>query len=520
MSGSAGCAAAAITTSEAAISDSANVPRLPAPPPVPQPRLPLGGNYTAAVILALLALSPFLILTTATSLLAPRLMAELDASRFQLQLSAGMANAAYAFGAVVSADLANRLPQRKVYLFCEAGFVIATVLALSAQGIGQFMAAAILQGLFTGMLLVVALPPLITTHGLDRIPTTAPVISLGLFGMVTAGPVAGGLVGSYGGFRLLYTSVAALAFIGLTVGAMTFMNNLPPARDAPFDWLAIPFAFGATFLPFFGVSWLTHGHFHDPQFIVLVVVGILIGIALVIGQYRKAQPLMPMKPISNTLPVTGTLNAMVVGAVFTTLLELIEVYLADVTRYSPVKIGLLIAPQLLGVIISAVLFRHVVTTKWTPYMALSGLVSVIIGGAVLLGMSPSNAAPVTAVAAFFLGYGAGAGVTPGLFLAGFSVSALQLGPTFALVELLRSEAAFLVGPVLVQLAITRSSLTHGFHLSVLIVFAFALAAGVFLIALYMAGGARPKAPDLAGWISGTSTGYHSPPLLAGIRKSR
>ncbi|WP_405591612.1 MFS transporter [Streptomyces sp. NBC_01190] len=472
------------------------------------------------MVLALLALSPFLILTTALTLFEPRLLRDLHATPFELQLSGGMSNAAYAFGAVVSADLANRFPQRAVYLVCEVGFVVSSVLALTATSLGQFTTGLVLQGLFTGMLLVVALPPLITTHGIDRVPTTAPVISLGLFGMVTAGPVAGGLVGSYGGFRWLYLSVSVLALIGLTIGAMTFMNNLPPAPREPFDWLAIPLALGTTTLPFFGVSWLTRGKFSDPEFIVPVVVGILIGLTLVVGQYRKARPLMPMKPISNTLPVTGTLNAMVVGAAFTTLLELIEVYLINKVHYSPVKTGLLIAPQLLGVTISAVLFRKVVTTKWTPYLALSGLISVVIGAGVLLGMSSSNAAPVTAVAALFLGYGAGAGVTPGLFLAGFSVSALQLGPTFALVELLRSEAAFLVGPVLVHLAITRSSLQNGFHLSVLIVLIFAVVSGVLLLGLYLAGGARPAAPDLAGWISGTSTGYHSPPLFSRFRKQR
>ncbi|MCA1221372.1 MFS transporter [Streptomyces sp. 8L] len=481
--------------------------------------LPLAGSYPGAVVLALLALSPFLVLTTALSLFQPLLMRELDASRFQLNLTAGMANAGYAFGAVASADLIQRLARRSVYLVCECGFVVSSVIALSAQGIGQFMAGVILQGLFTGMLLVAALPPLVLTHGLDRLPTTAAVISLGLFGMVTTGPVVGGLVGSYGGWRLLYTSVAVLAAVGLTVGAMTFEGNQPPDRRARFDWLAIPLALGTTVLPFFGVSWLSRGSFTDAGFIVPVVVGLLLGVLLVWGQYRRAVPLMPVRPISNTLPVTGTLNAMVVGASFTTLLELIEVYLQEVVHYSPVRTGLLIAPQLLGIIISAVLFRRIVTTRGTPFLALSGLVSVVVGAGILLGLSPSNASPVVAVAALFLGYGAGAGVAPGLFLAGFSVSALQLGPTFALVELLRSEAAFLIGPVLLHLAMTRDTLGHGFHLSVLVILILTVVVGAFLIGLYLLGGARPTAPDLEGWFSGTSTGYHSPALLSRLRKT-
>jgi hypothetical protein len=58
--------------------------------------------------------------------------------------------------------------------------------------------------------------------------------------------------------------------------------------------------------------------------------------------------------------------------------------------------------------------------------------------------------PGTAVAGVLLGFGAGAGVAPALFMAGLSAPSDRLGPTFALVELLRSEAAFRVAPVVAQ----------------------------------------------------------------------
>ncbi|MFJ4923836.1 MFS transporter [Streptomyces sp. NPDC088725] len=480
-------------------------------------RVPLAGNYAAAVILALLALCPYLVLTTALSLMGPVLMRELDASRFELQLTGGLSNACYAFGAVASADLVQRAPRRTLYLICEGGFVVSGVLTLSAPGIGLFMAGVILQGLFTGMLLVVALPPLITGHGIDRLPTTAAVISLGLFGMVTLGPLVGGLVGSFNGWRELFAGLAVLAATGLTVGALTFESNEPPGRGTAFDWFAIPLALGATVLPFFGVSWLTRGDFTDAAFLVPVIVGILLGVVLVVSQYRKTHPLMPVRPISNTLPVTGTANAMLTGAAFTTLLELSEVYLLRIPHYAPVRVGLLVTPQIVGVFVAAVVFRKLVATQWVPYLALSGLVSVAVGGAVLLSATASNASAIVPVAALFLGFGAGAGVAPGLFLAGFSVPVWQIGATFALVELLRSEAAFLIGPVLLRIAMTPQSLVHGFHLAVVITLGVTVLGGLFLVGLFVLGGARPEPPDLDTWIAGEGTGYHSPALAARIR---
>ncbi|SCF74592.1 MULTISPECIES: MFS transporter [unclassified Streptomyces] len=481
-------------------------------------RVPLAGRYPAAVALSLLALSPYLILTTATTLMEPRIMRDLGATRFELQLTSGMSNAAYAFGAVAAADLVQRVARRHLYLICEAGFVVSSVLALSAPGIGLFMTGVILQGLCTGMLLVSALPPLVTGHPIERLATTAAVVSLGLFGMVAFGPLVGGLAGSLGGWRPLFAGIATLAAIGLTVGALAFEGNEPPARRARFDWLAIPLAFGTTALPFFGVAWLTRGSFGDPAFYLPVVCGLICGLSLVGGQYRKANPLMPVRPISNTLPVVGTVNAMLVGACFTALLELTESYLTDEAHYSPLRVGTLVTPQIVGIFVAAVLFRRLVATRWTPYLALSGTVSVAIGAAVLLAVSTANASTVVPVAALFLGFGAGAGVTPGLFLAGFSVPSAQIGPTFALVELLRSEAAFLVGPVLLHAALT-TGLGRGFHLTVTITLAITVTGALFLVALYALGGARPQPPDLESWLSGRSTAYHSPPLAAAIRKN-
>src|SRR5690242_1435891 len=98
-------------------------------------RRPLAGKYPVAVALALLALSPYLVLSTAGLLLQPALLADLHATRFGLSLIDALANAGYAFGAVLAADLIQRLPGRRLYLGCELGFVAATVLCAASPGV-------------------------------------------------------------------------------------------------------------------------------------------------------------------------------------------------------------------------------------------------------------------------------------------------------------------------------------------------------------------------------------------------
>jgi hypothetical protein len=174
-------------------------------------------------------------------------------------------------------------------------------------------------------------------------------------------------------------------------------------------------------------------------------------------------------------------------------------YLLHVTWLPPLAAGGLPAGQVVGVCVAAVLFRAVLRTRWLPVLAFAGLAGIAAGGALLLTVAPGRALPVVAGAGLLLGFGAGAGVTPGLFMAGLSVPSNRLGPTFALVELLRSEAAFLLAPVLLRFAMTGGNLAHGVWLSSLVVVVLTGVGFLVLLALLLLGGVRPHRPDVASW---------------------
>ena len=53
---------------------------------------------------------------------------------------------------------------------------------------------------------------------------------------------------------------------------------------------------------------------------------------LVVVQFRHRDPLMPVKALSTQLPVTGTIVAMIAGAVFVTVLELTQTYLQMIAK--------------------------------------------------------------------------------------------------------------------------------------------------------------------------------------------
>jgi MFS family permease len=481
-------------------------------------RVPLAGNYAAAVALALVALSPFIVLSTASQLLTPQLIKDLHASMFSVQLADGLANAGYAFGAVAAADLIQRFASWRLYVLAEIGFAGGSILAAFAPSVTVFTAGRVVQGVATGMLLVAALPPLITRHGADRLPLTAAFVNLGLFGMVSVGPAVGGVFAGGVSWRLLFVIVAGLGLAGAALGVTAVQrddgdNN----RTMGFDKSAIPVALAATALPFFGVSWLTRGGFTSPAFYVPVVAGLLALGSLLLRQYRKQEALMPLRLIAHTLPVTGIATAMVTGATVTACLELSIVYLQQIRHEAAGFTGAVLAVMVIGVAVGAVLFKAMLRTRWLPAFALIGLGAAGASALLLLALSPSRAIPVVAVAGVLLGFAAGAGVSPGLFMAGLSAPSNKLGPTFAFVELLRAEAAFLVAPVVLQLAMQVTPTDLGIRLGLVVLVVLCAVSGAAILAVLLLGGSRPQKPDLQAWVGGDQPAYDSPPLAATIR---
>jgi nucleotide-binding universal stress UspA family protein len=109
-------------------------------------------------------------------------------------------------------------------------------------------------------------------------------------------------------------------------------------------------------------------------------------------------------------------------------------------------------------------------------------------------------------------------VTPALFLAGFSLRSASIQRVFAILELLRAVAAFMIVPILLHFATTLTGLaTPAINTALWICFGLSAGAGVVGIGLYLLGRVRPPAPALERWMGGQEPAWDSPPLLAALR---
>jgi MFS family permease len=467
---------------------------------------PLADTYAGAVALVVLALVPYLALSTSLTDLVPVLSKSIGLSAQSLDLTSGMANAAYAFGTVAAVQLAVHFPGRRLLVLYASLFTVGSVLAAAAWTPALFITGRILQGLCTSLMLIAAVPPLVTGWPARKMPWT---------GAVALGPVVGGIQAGAGSWKALFWIVAGLGALALVFALLTFEDQPPQDDSAPWDWVAQLLAGCGCAAAFFGAAQLES----HPMMSLLVFLPLIGGLAmvaiLVLYEYLQPDPLMPVRSLATTLPVGGITIAICGGAASVALVELVQTALQ--TRVSATHAAMLFWPEFGGALVTALLFAMVFRTRFVPVLALCGLALLAGAAAILTGVA-SESETLVAIAVGLIGVGVGASVSPALFIAGFSLRADQIQRVFALIELLRGVAAFLVAPIVLHFAKTISSNpATGTNTAIWVCLGIACAGLLTALYVFVLGRVRLRPPRLEAWLEGKGPALTSPPLAAGIR---
>jgi MFS family permease len=467
--------------------------------------------------MVMFALIPYLALSAAIGPVTPIIDHDLHISAQAMSLGLGMANAAYAVGTVMAVQFAQLLRQRRMMLLYVSLLVIGSILAAAAQNPAMFIAGHVLQGLCTSLLLIAAVPPLALGFGVERFRSTAVIMSMCIFGAVALGPAVGGIQADAHAWRPLFWVVAGISVAALLLALLTFEDTPPADTSAPRSPLTIGLAAAGSIAAFYGASELLTHKFLEIRTAGLLVIGLALIVALIANQYRAKRPLLTIRTmLTSTIPVAGIVLALFAAAASISATALTANLLAD--RYSPIHVGLLYLPELAGAVLTAVMLGVLINKRTLQFLPLVGMGFLAAGIAVFrIELPPSQA--LTLVGSGLTGIGLGATVAPALFAAGFSLPAATLQRVFAIVELLRAVAAFMIAPVFAHFAVTvGGDPKAGTGIALWVGLGLAVAGAVVPVALYLLGGARPEAPQLDRFMDGEGPAWHSPTLLCAARK--
>lgn len=478
------------------------------------PKGPLADSYAGAVALVVCALIPFLSLTAAVFPLAPVIGKSMGMSASTLDVVIAMSTAGYAVGTVLAIQLATHFPARRLLLVYVVAFVAAASLTAWAPNADVFAVGFVAQGLCTSLMLIAAVPPLVTGWPPKKMPYTGLIMNLCIFGAVAVGPTVGSIQAALGGWRPLFWGVAGVGVLALVFAVLTFEDTPPTNRDAPWDIVAMALAVVGCGAAFYGAGRLEASTGISPQSLVPLLAGAACVTVLVVNQYRKKRPLMPVKQLATVFPVTGITIAMCASAASFGLMELVLTVLEK--KVSLTEMGLLFLPEFFAAVIMAVVFGALFRSRYTPILAFGGMAVLVAAAALLLDVTSAGNL-VVALGTFLVGLGVGASVSPALFLAGFSLRSQEVQQVFALIELLRGVTAFLVAPILVFLIVPLggTDTTAGISGAVWVCLVIALAGGLGAGAVFLLGGGHLQEPDLAHWQDGPA--WSSRPLTPGLQ---
>ncbi len=478
---------------------------------------PLAGRYISVATMVIFALVPYLVLSAALQPLVPIVDRQLHMSPQTMSLGLGLANAAYAVGTVLAVLFAQHLPQRRMLVFYAATLVTGSVLVAVAQNPAMFIIGHVLQGLCTSLMLIAAVPPLALGFGKEKMRSTAMIMNMCIFGAVALGPTIGGIQANASAWRPLFWGVVGISLLAFVLTILTFEDAPPADRSAPYDPLAIGLAAVGSVAAFYGTSELLTHRFLDARTFGLLVGGLVLIVALVVHEYRARRPLLTIRTmLTSTVPVAGIIVALFAAAASVSATALTAGLLAQ--HYGPLHVGLLYLPELGGAILTAFVLGAVLETRAIQYLPLVGMAFLAAGIAVFrIELPPSEA--LALVGSGLTGIGLGATVAPALFTAGFSLPAASLQRVFAIIELLRAVAAFMIAPIFVHFAATvGGSLQAGTGIALWIGLGLSVGGVAIAIAVYLLGGARPQTPDMERFMDGEAPAWYSPPLLALVRK--
>jgi MFS family permease len=479
----------------------------------------LAGHYPVAASMVIFALVPFLALSAALQPLTPIIAHQLHMSIQAITLGSGMANAAYAVGTVLAVQLAQHLPQRRMMVLYAALLVVGSILAAAAQNPAMFIAGRVLQGLCTSLLLIAAAPALFLGFGVEKFRSTAVIMSLCIFGAVALGPTVGGIQAQAHAWRPLFGIVAAVSLTAFVLALLTFEDTPPADRSAPKVPGVIALAAAGCAAAFFGSSELLTHRFVNPLTFPPLVIGLALIVLLMVNQYRARRPLLTIHSmLSSTIPVAAISLALFAAAASVSATALTAAVLAP--HYGPLHLGLLYLPELAGAAVAAFALGAVMKRRQIHYLPLVGMAFLAAGIAVFrIQLPPSQA--LALVGAGLTGIGLGASVVPALFVAGFSLPAANLQRVFAIVELMRAVAAFMIAPIFAHFAATvGGGLIVGTGIALWIGLGLAIGGAVMAVLLYALGRARPQTPNLERFLDGEGPAWYSPPLLSGVRDSQ
>ncbi|HCI82832.1 MAG TPA: MFS transporter [Ktedonobacter sp.] len=277
----------------------------------------------------------------------------------------------------LTAFLAQRLGQKRLYLIALVGFTVGSALCGLAFNLPMLIFFRVIQGAMGAFM-----SPLAITLLYSEFPPQERGVALGALGVPILlapafGPTVGGYIVTFLGWQLIFYINVPIGIIGVIMGIIFLRESRIEARtrfDIPGFILS---AVGlATLL--YGLSDASTDGWGSTKVLSCLIFGGLMLIVFVIVElqiaFRGGQPLLDLRVFSNFPFTTANIASVFVTFALYGGLFLVPVYLQDLRGLSAFQAGLLLLPQAFASMVASLVAGRLVDRIGVRWVIIPGLI--------------------------------------------------------------------------------------------------------------------------------------------------
>ena len=297
-----------------------------------------------------------------------------------------------AFGSLLllGGRIGDFMGRKKIFLVGLIGFAAASALGGFAMNQGMLYGSRALQGVFGALLAPAALALISETFTVPEERAKA----FGVMGAISGGGAAiglivGGTLTEFFSWRWCLGVNTPIAIIAATL-AIKYVHESKAEGDNTYDIPGVLTATAGLFSLTYGFNQAATNGWSDGHTISFLVAAVLLLVVFVFIETKVANPLMPLRVVTERNRGGSYLGSLVVGAGLFSMFLFLGLYLQVVLGYSPLRSGFAFLPFTAGIIIFAGIASQLLPKFGPKPLMVPGLIAAGIGLLLLTRITPET----------------------------------------------------------------------------------------------------------------------------------
>jgi EmrB/QacA subfamily drug resistance transporter len=297
-----------------------------------------------------------------------------------------------AFGSLLllGGRIADFVGRKKIFIIGLLGFAGASALGGIAHNQELLFASRALQGVFGALLAPAALSIVSVTFTDPKERARA----FGVYGAISGGGAAIGLI--LGGALTEYFSwrwclgVNTPIAIAAALLAIKYVHESKAGGDHSYDLPGVFTASAGLFALVYGFNEAARKGWSDSMTLTFLGVAVVLLAAFILIETKVANPLMPMRVVTERNRGGSYLGSLVVGAGLFSMFLFLGLYLQTVLGYTPLRSGFAFLPFTAGIIVFAGVASQLLPKFGPKPLMVPGLVAAAVGLLLLTRITPET----------------------------------------------------------------------------------------------------------------------------------